>query len=57
MYRGFTPTMLGSIPYSGTSFFTYESLKKFHAGSFDFLQTCVATFFYKEIAREIGEWA
>ncbi|PVD34081.1 hypothetical protein C0Q70_05343 [Pomacea canaliculata] len=34
MYRGFTPTMLGSIPYSGTSFFTYESLKKFHAETF-----------------------
>ncbi|CAL1532025.1 unnamed protein product [Lymnaea stagnalis] len=31
IYRGFTPTMLGSIPYSGSSFFTYETLKKFHA--------------------------
>ncbi|XP_076471830.1 mitochondrial coenzyme A transporter SLC25A42-like [Babylonia areolata] len=31
VYRGFTPTMLGSIPYSGTSFFTYETLKKLHA--------------------------
>ncbi|KAJ8311566.1 hypothetical protein KUTeg_010921 [Tegillarca granosa] len=31
LYRGFTPTVLGSIPYSGTSFFTYETLKKFHA--------------------------
>lgn len=30
LYRGFTPTILGSIPYSGTSFFTYESLKKLH---------------------------
>ncbi|CAK9293187.1 unnamed protein product [Gordionus sp. m RMFG-2023] len=28
LYRGFTPTVLGSIPYAGTSFFTYESLKK-----------------------------
>ena len=33
LYRGFTPTILGSIPYSGTSFFTYESLKKMHAGN------------------------
>lgn len=31
IYRGFTPTMLGSIPYSGSSFFTYETLKKIHA--------------------------
>ncbi|XP_064596324.1 LOW QUALITY PROTEIN: mitochondrial coenzyme A transporter SLC25A42-like [Liolophura sinensis] len=31
LYRGFTPTILGAIPYSGTSFFTYETLKKFHA--------------------------
>ncbi|XP_071941355.1 mitochondrial coenzyme A transporter SLC25A42-like [Antedon mediterranea] len=26
-YRGFTPTILGVIPYGGISFFTYESLK------------------------------
>ncbi|XP_046570840.1 LOW QUALITY PROTEIN: mitochondrial coenzyme A transporter SLC25A42-like [Haliotis rubra] len=31
LYRGFTPTILGSIPYSGISFFTYETLKKLHA--------------------------
>lgn len=34
LYRGFTPTVLGSIPYSGTSFFTYETLKKAHAETF-----------------------
>ncbi|XP_066269654.1 mitochondrial coenzyme A transporter SLC25A42-like [Branchiostoma lanceolatum] len=27
LYRGFTPTILGVIPYAGTSFFTYETLK------------------------------
>lgn len=27
-YRGFTPTMLGMIPYAGVSFYTYETLKK-----------------------------
>lgn len=32
MYRGFTPTILGVIPYAGLSFFTYETLKKVHAG-------------------------
>ncbi|KAK3580127.1 hypothetical protein CHS0354_034067 [Potamilus streckersoni] len=31
LYRGFTPTVLGAIPYSGISFFTYETLKKIHA--------------------------
>ena len=27
LYRGLTPTLLGVIPYAGTSFFTYETLK------------------------------
>ncbi|KAJ3599063.1 hypothetical protein NHX12_033026, partial [Muraenolepis orangiensis] len=31
LYRGFTPTILGVIPYAGITFFTYESLKKLHA--------------------------
>ncbi|XP_051554638.1 mitochondrial coenzyme A transporter SLC25A42-like [Myxocyprinus asiaticus] len=31
IYRGFTPTILGVIPYAGLSFFTYETLKKLHA--------------------------
>ncbi|CAH1789258.1 unnamed protein product [Owenia fusiformis] len=31
MYRGFSPTILGIIPYAGVSFFTYETLKKRHA--------------------------
>ncbi|XP_037642914.1 mitochondrial coenzyme A transporter SLC25A42-like isoform X2 [Sebastes umbrosus] len=31
LYRGFTPTLLGVIPYAGLSFFTYETLKKLHA--------------------------
>ena len=29
LYRGFTPTMVGIIPYAGTSFSTYEMLKKY----------------------------
>lgn len=31
LYSGFTPTILGVIPYSGLSFFTYETCKKLHA--------------------------
>ncbi|KAK7099129.1 mitochondrial coenzyme A transporter SLC25A42-like [Littorina saxatilis] len=34
LFKGFTPTILGSIPYSGTSFFTYETLKKVHGEKF-----------------------
>ncbi|XP_029905887.1 mitochondrial coenzyme A transporter SLC25A42-like [Myripristis murdjan] len=30
LYRGFTPTVLGVIPYAGITFFTYETLKKLH---------------------------
>uniref|UniRef100_A0A4W5N331 Solute carrier family 25 member 42 n=1 Tax=Hucho hucho TaxID=62062 RepID=A0A4W5N331_9TELE len=33
LYRGFTPTILGVVPYAGLSFFTYETLKKMHAGT------------------------
>lgn len=32
LYFGFTPTVLGVIPYAGLSFFTYESLKSLHQG-------------------------
>lgn len=32
LYRGFLPTLLGVIPYAGTSFFTYETLKRLHYG-------------------------
>ncbi|XP_003739755.1 mitochondrial coenzyme A transporter SLC25A42 [Galendromus occidentalis] len=28
LYRGFVPSLLGVIPYAGTSFFTYEFLKR-----------------------------
>lgn len=31
LFRGFTPTILGVVPYAGLSFFTYETLKKVHA--------------------------
>nr|XP_023418830.1 mitochondrial coenzyme A transporter SLC25A42 isoform X2 [Cavia porcellus] len=30
LYHGFTPTVLGVIPYAGLSFFTYETLKSLH---------------------------
>ncbi|RWS25736.1 mitochondrial coenzyme A transporter SLC25A42-like protein [Leptotrombidium deliense] len=30
LYRGYLPTIMGVIPYAGTSFFTYETLKVFH---------------------------
>jgi len=33
-YRGYVPTILGIIPYAGTSFFTYGTLKTFIRGNF-----------------------
>ena len=32
-YRGLTPTLLGVVPYAGTSFFTYETLKLLYLGA------------------------
>ncbi|XP_077999776.1 solute carrier family 25 member 16-like [Glandiceps talaboti] len=29
LYRGFTPTIIGMVPYAGLSFFTYETLKAY----------------------------
>lgn len=37
LYRGLTPTLLGVIPYAGTSFGIYETLKKNHKGIVLFL--------------------
>jgi len=34
LYRGYTATMLGVIPYAGFSFFTYETCKKLHYEEF-----------------------
>lgn len=34
LYRGYVPTVLGVIPYAGTSFFTYETLKHKYFGKF-----------------------
>lgn len=32
LYRGYTATVVGVIPYSGTGYFVYETLKRFHHG-------------------------
>lgn len=38
-YKGFTPTMLGVIPYAGVSFCTFETLKVKHKGNTKKLNT------------------
>ncbi|XP_068236638.1 mitochondrial coenzyme A transporter SLC25A42 isoform X2 [Palaemon carinicauda] len=35
LYRGLTPTLLGVIPYAGTSFGIYETLKNYHSSMSD----------------------
>ena len=45
LYRGFTPTILGVIPYAGITFFTYETLKKLHTGTD-----------YKCLSIEVTSW-
>lgn len=36
LYRGFTPSVLGIIPYAGVSFCTFETLKAFLVSTFNF---------------------
>uniref|UniRef100_A0A1A9UJX5 Uncharacterized protein n=1 Tax=Glossina austeni TaxID=7395 RepID=A0A1A9UJX5_GLOAU len=36
LYRGYWATVLGVIPYAGTSFFTYETLKREYTGAGNF---------------------
>ena len=47
VYKGFTPTVIGVIPYAGTSFFTYETLKKWHSGNC-WIRLCFETVFLDE---------
>ncbi|XP_042884483.1 mitochondrial coenzyme A transporter SLC25A42-like isoform X2 [Penaeus japonicus] len=35
LYRGLTPTLIGVIPYAGTSFGIYETLKSYHSAHSD----------------------
>lgn len=34
LFRGYWATILGVIPYAGTSFFTFETLKRKHFGNY-----------------------
>uniref|UniRef100_A0A0X3PC37 Mitochondrial coenzyme A transporter SLC25A42 n=1 Tax=Schistocephalus solidus TaxID=70667 RepID=A0A0X3PC37_SCHSO len=41
LYRGFAPALLGSIPYSGVAFFTFETLKEWRLSRTGFLNPSV----------------
>lgn len=54
-YKGFTPTMLGVIPYAGVSFCTFETLKVKHKGNTKKLSTyqmhVLKIFFFFQITQ------
>lgn len=62
LYRGFVPTILGVIPYAGTSFFTYETLKQKYFGKstdpkvFHIRCSCLPCFF-RTLRRNQNECA
>lgn len=49
LYRGYTATVIGVIPYSGTGYFVYETLKRLHHGMHH-LNQIFFFFFYTNIS-------
>jgi solute carrier family 25 protein 42 len=58
LYRGYSPTVIGVIPYAGTGFFTYETLKRLH---YDYIgieePNHFETFMFGAIAGAIAQTA
>lgn len=46
MYRGYWATVIGVIPYAGTSFFTYETLKREYYGEDSYFSLQATRFIY-----------
>lgn len=53
-YRGYVPTILGIIPYAGTSFFTYGTLKTFIRGKSRNIVSYISLLFVILIAENHG---
>ncbi|CAJ0961295.1 unnamed protein product, partial [Mesorhabditis belari] len=55
LYRGMWPTLLGVIPYAGTSFFTYESFKLAYEEETGHTVTPLWRLFFGAVAGLIGQ--
>ncbi|XKL62084.1 hypothetical protein PGB90_001917 [Kerria lacca] len=54
-YKGYTPTILGIIPYAGTSFCTYGTLKKFYRDKMDSNTPAVVNLIFGAISGIVGQ--
>ncbi|XP_065566450.1 mitochondrial coenzyme A transporter SLC25A42-like isoform X2 [Artemia franciscana] len=55
LYKGYTPTILGVIPYAGISFFTYETLKKRHADLTNEKPNAIERLIFRAVAGLFGQ--
>lgn len=54
-YRGYVPTMLGIIPYAGTSFYTYGTLKKIYMEKWKIKPTPVVNLLFGAFSGIVGQ--
>ena len=57
LWRGITPSIIGILPYAGTSFFTFEYLKRVHFEKYDTEAPQLNRLLYGGVAGLVGQTA
>lgn len=55
LWRGITPSIIGILPYAGTSFFTFETLKRLHLERWGSVATSLYKLAYGAVAGLVGQ--